>query len=226
MSRPGKSARLRRGRAIQTKLNVEIMLDEITKQIETDISRRSTKLQLFINAYNKQFRKYSMDELYDDIMRMVFKGINGALVLYASNLNGQVLIELAGILERYAIVYITELFKSFPDRLLMVKKLLEKSFLDELAKSLIVLGLLDQSDEQGIIQLKRARDGIAHKNVTIISKKLNNGKPLNFLEIDFVMSKKNTLPYIITVIKLLYKVIKSISIEDRQIRNRTTNVRR
>jgi len=105
----------------------------------------------FINAYNKQFRKYSMDELYDDIMRMVFKGINGALVLYASNLNGQALIELAGILERYAIVYITELFKSFPDRLLMVKKLLEKSFLDELAKSLIVLGLLDQSDEQGII---------------------------------------------------------------------------
>lgn len=199
-------ARLRKGIETQPKLNVEAMVNEITKQIENGISKRSTKFQLFVNEYNKQFRTYSMDVLYDEIMQMVFKGVKGALVLYGLNLNGQVLIELTGILERYIIIYIIELFKLFPDRQLMVEKLLFKKFLDEMAKYLIILGLWDQSDEQSIVQLKKARDGIAHKNVAIVSKRLNNGKPLNFLEIDFVMSKTNTLPYIITVIKLLYKL--------------------
>jgi hypothetical protein len=83
---------------LQPKVKIETLVNEIIKQTENDILRRSNKLQSFICEFNKQFKKSSMDILYNDIIRMIFKGIKGALVLYALNLNGQVLIELAGIL--------------------------------------------------------------------------------------------------------------------------------
>jgi hypothetical protein len=52
----------------------------------------------------------------DVIQPYILTIMRGPLTLYALNMNGQVLIDLAGILERYAIIYITELFGSFPAR--------------------------------------------------------------------------------------------------------------
>jgi hypothetical protein len=50
-------------------------------------------------------------------------------MLYALNMNGQVILDLAGILERYAITCIVELFHSFPDRQRVVERLIEKKLL-------------------------------------------------------------------------------------------------
>jgi hypothetical protein len=83
--------------------------------------------------------------------------MRGPLTLYALNMNGQVLIDLAGILERYAIIYITELFGSFPARQDVVRQLLERQFLDKLAKHLIILGLWDKKDENEILKLKKSK---------------------------------------------------------------------
>ena len=114
---------------------------------------------------------------------------------------------MAGILERYAIIYITELFESFPARQDAVRQLLERQFLDKLAKYLIILGLWDKKDENEILKLKKARNGVAHKNIEIVRKELNNGKPISVLEIDLVMSKKDVLPYIMLTIHLLVKMV-------------------
>jgi len=114
---------------------------------------------------------------------------------------------LAGILERYAIIYITELFDSCPARQAAVRQLLERQFLDKLAKYLIILGLWDKKDENEILKLKKARNGVAHKNIEIVRKELNNGKPISVLEIDLVMSKKDVLPYIMLTIRLLVKMV-------------------
>jgi hypothetical protein len=85
-------------------------------------------------------------------------------------MNGQVLIDLAGILEQYAIIYITELFRSFPARQDVVRQLLERQFLDRLAKHLIILWLWDEKDEKEIQKLKKARDAVAHKNVEVVTR--------------------------------------------------------
>jgi len=69
--------------------------------------------------YNKEFKKQELmlPSLFRDVGEPnILRLIKGPLTLYALNMNGQVLIDLAGILERYAIIYITELFESFPAR--------------------------------------------------------------------------------------------------------------
>jgi hypothetical protein len=81
--------------------------------------------------------------------------MKGPLTFYVLNMNAQVLIDLAGLLERYAITFMEELFKSlrsvrlFSEVEQAIKKILEKKFfLDDLSKYLITLGLWDKGDEK------------------------------------------------------------------------------
>ena len=122
-------------------------------------------------------------------------------------MNGQVLIDLAAILEHYAIFYITELFSSFPARQDMVRQLIDRQALDKLAEHLITLGLWDKKDKNDVDELRKARNYIAHKNIKKVSEILNNGKPISILEIDLVMSKTDVLPYIILTMRVLLKLM-------------------
>lgn len=182
---------------------------DLIKEFESKISVGSRRLDKFVNLYNKEFkRQESMGMLYRDVyLPNILRLMKGPLTLYAMKMNGQVLIELAAILERYAIIHITELFNSFPSRQEIVRELLEKQFLDKLAKQLIILGLWDKEDENNVSKLKKARDGIAHKNLEIVSKELNNGKPVFIIEMDLVMSRKDVLPHIIMTARLLLKLM-------------------
>jgi len=190
-------------------LTAESFARDLIKEIESKISVSSRRLDLFVNLYNKEFkRQESMGILYRDVyLPNILRLMKGPLTLYALKMNGQVLIELAAILERYAIIQITELFSSFPSRQKIVRELIEKQFLDKLAKQLIVLGLWDKEDEKDVSKLKKARDGIAHKNLEIVSKELNNGKPVFIVEMDLVMSRKKVLPHIIMTARLLLKLM-------------------
>jgi hypothetical protein len=190
-------------------LTAESFARDLIKEIESKISVSSRRLDLFVNLYNKEFkRQESMGILFRDVyLPNILRLMKGPLTLYALKMNGQVLIELAAILERYAIIQITELFSSFPSRQKIVRELIEKQFLDKLAKQLIVLGLWDKEDEKDVSKLKKARDGIAHKNLEIVSKELNNGKPVFIVEMDLVMSRKNVLPHIIMTARLLLKLM-------------------
>jgi hypothetical protein len=187
-------------------------VDSFVSNLITEIQSRtadSKRLQQFVMQYNKEFKKRELMNTFsrDVIQPYILTLMRGPLTLYALNMNGEVLIDLAGILERYTIIYITELFGSFPARQDVVRQLLERQFLDKLAKHLIILGLWDKKDENEILKLKKARDGVAHKNVEIVRKEINNGKPISVLEIDLVMSKKDVLPYIMLAIRLLVKMV-------------------
>jgi hypothetical protein len=160
-----------------------ITADSFVSDLITEIQSRTTdsnRLHRFAIHYNKEFKKQQLMDIFfryviqPDILELM----KGPLTLYALNMNGQVLIDLAGILERYAIIYITELFGSFPARQDVVRQLLERQFLYKLAKHLIILGLWDKKDEKEILKLQKARNGVAHKNEEIVRKELNNGKPI------------------------------------------------
>jgi hypothetical protein len=192
--------------------NKSTTADSFVSDLITEIQSKTTdsnQLNKFVMHYNKEFKKQELmnktffrDVSEPDILRL----IKGPLTLYALNMNGQVLIDLAGILEQYAIIYITELFKSFPARQDVVRKLLKKQSLDRLAKYLVILGLWDKKDKKDVVKLKERRDGAAHKNVEYVSNELNNGKPVTVLEIDLVMSTEDVLPYIMLTIRLLVKM--------------------
>jgi hypothetical protein len=201
-------------------ITAESFARDLITEIESRISMDSNRLDLFVSHYNKEFKRQEfMNAFFQDVFQPnILRLMRGPLTLYALKMNGQVLIDLAAILERYAIIHITELFSSFPARQDLVRQLLERQFLDRLAKHLIILGLWDKKDEKDVLKLKKARDGIAHKNVEIVSKKLNKGKPISFLEIDLVMSRMDVLPYIMLTIRLILKLMdRFFSKPDRRI---------
>lgn len=122
--------------------------------------------------------------------------------------------DLAGLLERYAILYIEELFKSlrsvqlFAEGQRAIEEILEKKFLKDLVKHLITLGLLDKGDEKKVKEINEKRNYVAHKNITKIKATLRSNKAnISIPEIDIAMSDYDVLHYVFTTIRLLSKMI-------------------
>jgi hypothetical protein len=90
-------------RVIPRKDDKSITADSFVNDLITQIQSRTTdskRLQLFIMYYNKEFKKYELMSTYfrDVIQPHILTLMRGPLTLYALNMNGQVLIDLAGIL--------------------------------------------------------------------------------------------------------------------------------
>jgi hypothetical protein len=140
--------------------NKSTTADSFVRDLITEIQSKTTdsnRLNKFVMHYNKEFKKQQlmMKSLFRDVSEPdILRLIKGPLTLYALNMNGQALIDLAGILERCAIIYITELFRSFPARQDVVRELLSRQSLDKLADHLIKLGLWDEKDRKDIRTLK------------------------------------------------------------------------
>jgi hypothetical protein len=113
--------------------------------------------------------------------------MKGPLTFYALDMNGQVLIDLSGVLERNALIYIEELFKSlrsvqlFPEAAQAFEEILEKKFLEEIARPLITLGLWDKEDAI-IEKLSKKRNYVAHKNIKKIQGILSSKKAFQYLK--------------------------------------------
>jgi hypothetical protein len=187
-------------------MSAEALVNEFVNIVKSEVSKSSEKLNKFVDEYNNKFENKTYGGDIYILSQVILPLLRGCLMLYALNMNGQVILDLAGILERYAITYIVELFRSFPDRQRVVERLIEKKFLNELAELIIILGLWDKSDKKSITRLKKLRDGIAHKNLKIIGNKLNDGITVSVIDIDLVMSKTDVLPYMIDTINLLLKL--------------------
>jgi hypothetical protein len=217
--------------------SVETIVDDLITEIQSKLSTNSTKLKLkqFSQEYKNQFirdnffNKISMRDFVQSEMLYIMKG---PLTLYALNMNGQVLIDLAGLLERYAIIYVDYLFKSlksiqlFPDGQDLIDAMLEKKFLPELAKYLLKLGIWNNDDIKKVEKLNKKRNYVAHKNTRKIEAflessktKSNTGKSnisISVLEVDLAMSKFNVLPYMFDTIGLLCKLLDRVSIKSER----------
>lgn len=182
---------------------VEDLIAEIGKISGND------RLSGFVKEYNKEFKNplYPYPYFEDFSEPLILRTMKGPLTLYALALNGQVIIDLAAILEQYTKIYIAELFSAIPARKKLVEDLVEFQFLDKLAKDLVAFEIWDKQDADDIKKLKEARNTLTHKNVDKISNKFNNGKPISITEIDLVMSGQEVLPYIMMTIRLLFKLV-------------------
>jgi hypothetical protein len=139
-----------------------------------------------MEKYEKEFKqelahkRLTFDITETEVLRMM----KGPLTFYALNMNGHVLIDLAGLLERYAVILIEELFKSlrsvqlFPEAAQAFEEIMEKKRMDDLARHLIALGLWDEGDEERVDKVYLKRNYIAHKNIKIIEVMLSSNKNL------------------------------------------------
>ncbi len=188
---------------------------QLGKEIETKTANSSAKLRQFMEEYEKVFKKELPHKglTFDITESRVMYMMKGALTFYALNMNGQVLIELAGLLERYAIAFIEELFWSLRSIQLLnevqpvIVGILEKKFLDELTKHLITLGLWDKEDEEEVKELYSRRNSVVHKNTRKIKAIVGSNKAIPIPDIDLAMSNFDVLPYMFITIKLLAKLL-------------------
>lgn len=208
-----------------SKTPIKTSIDGLKKDIKSKEKDSSTKLQEFLKKYEKEFKEDLVYKgiVYDITETEVLYMMKGALTLYALNLNGQVLIELAGLLERYAIVYIEELkslrsVQLFSDGQHAIEEILEKKFLDELAKHLITLGLWDKEDFKEVEKLLKKRNYVAHKNVKKIKGMLSSSKSISIPEIDIAMSGFDVLQFMFITIRLLFKLVDRFFIKTERYR--------
>lgn len=69
---------------------IEKIIDDITEEINPKITGRSTKLQRFVEEYNKEFGDDDHFDNSDFIQTEVLHIIKAPLMFYALNMNGQV----------------------------------------------------------------------------------------------------------------------------------------
>jgi hypothetical protein len=194
---------------------VKTIVDQLATEINTKTKRSSKRLQVFMEKYEKEFKqelahkRLTFDITETEVLRMM----KGPLTFYALNMNGQVLIDLAGLLERYAIIYIEQLFKSmrsvqlFPEAAQAFEEIMEKKRMDDLARHLIALGLWDEGDEERVDKVYQKRNYIVHKNIKMIEVMLSSNRSISVPEIDLALSKFDVLPFMFITIRLLFKLL-------------------
>jgi hypothetical protein len=191
----------------ENQITPEGMVDDLVCHIQSMIQSSSKRLQYFIAEYRNQFMKgpdwtFTPEGLSErDILNL----LKAPLIMYAMKLNGQVIIEIHGILERYAILAIVNLSNSFPSKF-SIDEITERCVLPELAKILVALNVWDKEDIEFAENLDSIRNGTVHKNPKKVSYKVYSGKNMSFMDIDKVLSNYDVLPYMITAIRLLFKL--------------------
>ena len=91
----------------------------------------------------------------------------------------------------------------FPEAAQVFEEILEKKFLEEIARPLITLGLWDKEDAIKIEKLSKKRNYVSHKNIKKIQGFLSSKKSISIPEIDLAMSKFDALPLIFLTIRLI-----------------------
>lgn len=162
------------------------------------------KFNDFIEIFNKEFPLDNLEER-GGAEALTWALMGGPLALYGLGMNGAAIIELHGIAERFALrETINNL--TIQSKKSTVINLIERHTLSDFASILFDLDIFDKDDLKFILKLRKLRNGLAHKNPTIISNVVCSGKEISFLDIDSVITNVDCAPLIIKTIRLLMKM--------------------
>lgn len=187
-------------------LSIDKTIDEISSFLSEDLLQAKNKLKMFVNAFNARFPEHSPTER-GKAEAITWALMDVPLTLFALGLNGSVVVELHSILERFSIRETIRHTTNLSKKLLM-SKIFERLTLQDLAPVLVELGYLEKKDLKFIRKLGTLRNGIAHKNSRLISNALVDGKAISFLDIDYEMTKFDSILLILETINLLSKMSK------------------
>lgn len=184
-------------------LSISDTLAEVASFVEGSLPSVRKRLTEFLRAFNREY-KVPKERAFAESLAWAL--MEDPITLYALKLNGAALVELHAILERFAT---RDLNESRTESLLTVdlKKFAGRAGLVDLAKAYLELGIWNRQDVKFCIALNKLRNGVAHKNPCIISNRIRSGRPIHIVDIDSVMAKVDIIPYILTTIHLLIKLV-------------------
>lgn len=180
-------------------------LEEITKNIENSIEsgrKRFQKLEKIIdeNYGIRTPQRGAIDGLCYFLMDNAFE-------LYFIGNNSALFIELQGLLERFCINKSADFIAINTDAKDLLLDSFSKKTLSDIADYFRVISLWNDNDIKFAKKLTQIRNGIAHKNIKLVSKHLSDGKQTIFYSIDDITKKVDTIPYIIHTMELIIKVL-------------------
>lgn len=185
-------------------VGIENRLKEVQESIEKSIEPGKKRFLELQKELDKKFPPNTASRgaadgityfLFDSAFELFFIGNNSALF-----------IELQGLLERFCINKACD-FIAVDDR---AKEILEDAFskktLKDIADYFKTISLWSPEDVKFALRLTEIRNGIAHKNTELVSRKLGDGKQSLMTSIDEITKKANAIPWIIQTIELIVKI--------------------
>jgi hypothetical protein len=179
---------------------------ELVKEWDSDFrhasSHRKKRLQKLLDRLDIEF---PVNGLENNIQRasinaLIWALLDGAIMLYSLGMNGQALVELQGILERICIrEIIARLSHNNADQEHVMKELIERKSLVDLAIILNKLAIWNNDDMKYVTEINKLRNGVAHRNPKLVN--VNS-----FLNIDSALKNVDMISYIIQSIRLLNKL--------------------
>ena len=133
--------------------------------------------------------------LFDNIFELYYIGNNSALF-----------IELQGLLESFCIDKSCEFLAVNEEARQILMDAFSKKTLNDVADYFKSISFWTDDEVKFAKKLTAIRNGIAHKNIELVSKKLGDGKQQSRSSIDDLTKKTNVIPYVLKTIELLMKI--------------------
>jgi len=191
-------------------LSIQSTIDELESSLQKKSKFVHGKLQHFIIQFNEEFP--ANKTIYSIRRRakaeaIIWALMDEVLMSYSLSINASVIIELYGILERLTMREFVELICRNKNMKLPLQKFIERRTLLDVADFFSTTKIWNESDINLIRKLTKLRNAVAHKNPNQLSKLLNSGKKISYLDVDVTVSKLDMLSYIVAVINLLLKLL-------------------
>ena len=161
-------------------------------------------MKKLIDAIDKEYPKDTVKRGYVDGMGYFL--FRNAFELYFIGNNAALFVELQGLLERLCIDEACKYIAVNDDALSVLQDSYRKKVLTDIAPYFKTISMWDDEDVKFANKLTQIRNGIAHKNATLVNKQLGNGTDAGIGEIITIVNKTDVIPYILKTIELCIKV--------------------
>ncbi|MCC6603937.1 MAG: hypothetical protein IT327_12040 [Anaerolineae bacterium] len=162
-----------------------------------------------INSNDKE-QKDSVRILRPLVIFIIISRLDTALILHILTHNNAAIIELHGALERYSIEALSNLLIR-PDKQDVGLKLIERRTLPDIANFLQECKALTKKQVNFCASLNKLRNGLAHRNATVISKALLGGKSISNFELDAIVTDDIFFEYFIRTIHIWIQLMESLN---------------
>lgn len=197
----------------QTRLSVSETVKKLLSSIENELPAAKCRLDRFVEVFEKEFSLNIKPEDRGAAEAITWALMDSPLLLYSLNMNGSAIVELHGVLERFAL-------RDTANHLGVPLKIFDRHHLSDLALVLHDLGIFDKDDVKFARKLNRLRNGLAHKNPRVISNMIYSGRKISALDIDSVMAKYDCIPLLIGTIHLMIKMSKAELLHGKKARTK------
>jgi hypothetical protein len=190
--------------AVLQVIEIENILREVAESVEGQIASGSERFQKFQIAFDARFPVGSEDR--SRAQAYAWALLESALAMLYSGQTTAVFGELHGLLELYAARDLAAILASDPKSRLIIKRLLSRKVLPELAEILEEIGVWNTEDVKFARKLSDIRNGVAHRNATLLSNRLANGRDLHHLDAMVLAAKVDCIPFVVRTVEMMLKL--------------------